>query len=71
MQVVADEKSQKKVEAVEVVKEYPYVFLEDLSGLPANREIEFTIDLIPEAQLNPISISPYRMDPAELQELKI
>ncbi|GJR89033.1 retrotransposon protein, putative, ty3-gypsy subclass [Tanacetum coccineum] len=37
-------------------------------GLPPEREVEFTIDLIPGAQ--PISKAPYRMAPVELKELK-
>ena len=67
---MANEKLQKKVETMEIVKEYPDVFLEDLSGLPPDKEIEFTIDLVPRAQMNPISIPPYRMAPAKLQDLK-
>ena len=33
-----------------------------------DREIEFTIELVPGA--SPVSIAPYRMEPAELLELK-
>ncbi|KAG8472758.1 hypothetical protein CXB51_034674 [Gossypium anomalum] len=44
------------------------VFPEELSGLSPVREVEFGIDLIP--GIAPISISPYRMAPAELKELK-
>ena len=47
-----------------VVKEFP----EDISGLPPEREIEFSIDLVPGA--GPVSIVPYRMSPIELFELK-
>ena len=36
--------------------------------LPLEREVEFTIDLIPMTE--PISIPPYRMAPVELRELK-
>ncbi|GKA40372.1 putative reverse transcriptase domain-containing protein [Tanacetum coccineum] len=42
------------------------VFPEDLSGLPSFREVEFRIDLVPEAM--PIAISPYRLAPTEMQE---
>ena len=41
------------------------VFLEDLPGLPSEREIEFYINLVPRAQ--PVSITPYRMAPTELK----
>jgi len=44
------------------------VFHEDVPGLPPTREIEFSIDLVPEA--GPMSIAPYRIAPAELVELK-
>ncbi|GKD52434.1 putative reverse transcriptase domain-containing protein, partial [Tanacetum coccineum] len=43
------------------------VFPEDLSGLPPLRQVEFHIDLIPEA--TPIAKSPYRLAPTEMQEL--
>ncbi|GJZ15863.1 putative reverse transcriptase domain-containing protein [Tanacetum coccineum] len=39
-----------------------------LPGLPHERKVEFTIELIPGAQ--PISKAPYRMAPVELKELK-
>ena len=51
-----------------MVSGFPDVFPEDLPGLPPDREIEFCIDLVPGAQ--PVSITPYRMAPAELAELK-
>jgi len=51
-----------------VVQEFKDVFPNEIPGLPPKREIEFAIDLIPGA--GPVSISPYRMAPAELAELK-
>ncbi|XP_028230544.1 uncharacterized protein LOC114410822 [Glycine soja] len=51
-----------------VVREFPKVFPKDISGLPPEREIEFSIDLVP--GIGPISIVPYRMSPIELAELK-
>ncbi|RVW81021.1 Transposon Tf2-12 polyprotein [Vitis vinifera] len=50
-------------------KEYPDVFPEDLPGLPPEREVEFTIDLVPGT--GPMSKAPYRMAPVELKELKV
>nr|GEV14614.1 transposon Ty3-G Gag-Pol polyprotein [Tanacetum cinerariifolium] len=38
-----------KLEDIPIVHEFPGVFLEDLSGLPPSREVEFRIDLIPGA----------------------
>nr|GEZ40236.1 putative reverse transcriptase domain-containing protein [Tanacetum cinerariifolium] len=43
------------------------VFLEDLPGLPPDRQIEFQIELIPEAA--PVARAPYRLAPSEMQEL--
>jgi hypothetical protein len=51
-----------------VVREYPYVFSTNYSGLPPQREMEFGIDCMPGT--NPISKAPYRMAPSELKELK-
>ena len=50
-----------------MVDEFPDVFLEDLLGLPPNREIEFYIDLVPMAQS--VSTMPYRMAHTELIKL--
>ena len=47
---------------------FPDVFLEELPGLPPDKEIEFCIDVVPGTV--PISLPPYRMAPAELKELK-
>ncbi|XP_058211686.1 uncharacterized protein LOC131323861 [Rhododendron vialii] len=52
-----------------VVCDFPGVFLKELPDLPPEREIEFTIDLLP--GIAPISIPPYRFAPAELRELKV
>ena len=57
-----------KIETILVVNEFMDVFLEDLSGLPPDRDVEFAIDLLPGTA--PISKAPYRMAPAEMKELK-
>ncbi|KAM2154836.1 hypothetical protein ACFX1Q_046598 [Malus domestica] len=54
---------------VGVVRHYPNVFPDDLPGLPPDRDVEFSIDLLPGT--DPISLTAYRMAPAELRELKI
>ena len=66
--VVLTEETTTSVEDVGVVRHFLDVFPEDLPGLPPDREVEFTIDLLPGT--NPISLTPYRMAPAELRELK-
>nr|GEU79041.1 putative reverse transcriptase domain-containing protein [Tanacetum cinerariifolium] len=43
------------------------VVKEDLPGLPLTRQVEFQIDLVPDAA--PVVRSPYRLAPSELQEL--
>jgi hypothetical protein len=50
------------------VRDYPDVFAEVTTGLLPDREIEFTIDLMPGTK--PIHKTPYRMAPSELKELK-
>ncbi len=45
------------------------VFPEELLGLPPEREVQFEIEVMPGVE--PISITPYRMAPAELKELKV
>ena len=57
-----------RLEDIPIVKEFPVVFPDDISALPPDREVEFTIDLIQGTES--ISIPPYRMSPTELRELK-
>jgi len=52
-----------------VVCEFLDVFLEELPGLPPDRDVEFKIELVPGTA--PISRRLYRMPPNELAELKI
>ena len=56
------------LEEVPIVCEYPDVFPEELPGMPPDRDIEFVIELVPGT--GPIAQKPYRMNPAELEELK-
>ena len=57
------------VQEIPVVREFPDVFSKELPGLPPDREVEFSIELVPGT--NPVSIAPYRMAPLELRELKV
>ncbi|GKF50379.1 putative reverse transcriptase domain-containing protein, partial [Tanacetum coccineum] len=59
----------KKQEEIVVVRDFPKVFPDDLSGLPPIREIEFQIELIPGA--TPVAKSPYRLAPFKLEELSV
>ncbi|GJV97306.1 putative reverse transcriptase domain-containing protein [Tanacetum coccineum] len=57
----------KKQEEIVVARDFPEVFLDDLTRLPPIREIEFRIELTPRA--TPVAKSPYRLAPSELEEL--
>ncbi|XP_070046025.1 uncharacterized protein [Nicotiana tomentosiformis] len=56
------------LQSIPVVNEFPDVFLDELPGLPQEREIEFAIDTLPYTQL--IFIPPYIVAPADLRKLK-
>jgi hypothetical protein len=56
------------IEDIRVVCEYPDVFLDDLPGMPPERNIEFLIDLL--LGTAPITKRPYQMAVGELEELK-
>ncbi|XP_042386709.1 uncharacterized protein LOC121978427 [Zingiber officinale] len=53
---------------VAIVREFPDVFPDGFPGLPPKRQVEFTIELVPRTA--PVSKTPYRMAPKELEELK-
>nr|GFC32651.1 reverse transcriptase domain-containing protein [Tanacetum cinerariifolium] len=59
--------NESKLEDIPVVREFPDVFSEDLSGLPPFHEVEFRIDLIHGAM--PVAKLPNRLAPTEMQEL--
>ena len=52
-----------------MVCEFSDVFLDELLGLPPNRDVEFKIEFV--LGMAPISRRPHRMPPNELAELKI
>jgi hypothetical protein len=55
-------------DGIRVVSEFPDVFPDDLPGMPPDRDIEFSIDLLPGTA--PIAKRPYRMAPVEHEEVK-
>ncbi|GJU74447.1 putative reverse transcriptase domain-containing protein [Tanacetum coccineum] len=59
--------SEKRIEDVPVVRDFPKVFPEDFPGLPPTRQVDFHIELIPGAA--PIARAPYHLAPAEMKEL--
>nr|GEX60007.1 putative reverse transcriptase domain-containing protein [Tanacetum cinerariifolium] len=59
--------SDKKQGEIIVVRDFPEVFVDDLSGLPPVREIEFQSELFPGDV--PVAKSSYRLAPSQLEEL--
>lgn len=51
-----------------VVCEFSEVFLEDISDLPPEHEVEFAIDLVHDT--SHVSMAPYRMYASEQSDLK-
>jgi len=66
--VVEAETPETSLKNILVVQEFFDVFMEEISGIPLPREVEFYIDLI--LGSTPISKALYRMALAELKELK-
>jgi hypothetical protein len=52
-----------------ILREYRYVFLKEVPGLPPRRDIDFLIELAP--GVVPVSRTPYRMSTPDLVELKL
>ena len=55
------------VGSVPVLQDFPDVFPEELPRVPPERQVEFHIDLVPDAA--PITKAPYQLAPLEMQEL--
>lgn len=56
-----------RIEDVPVVRDFQDAFPDDLPGLSPSRQLDFRIDLVPDAA--PVSKAPYRLAPTEMQEL--
>ena len=67
--VIDTVKARPSIYDIPTVSDFQNVFPEELPGLPPHREIEFAIDVVSSA--TPTSITPYRMAPLELKELKL
>ena len=63
--VVDTRKEVLKLDDIPVVREFLDVFPEDLPRIPIDREIEFSIDLLP--RTSPISKAPYWVAPIGLK----
>ena len=55
------------LEDIPVIKEFLDVFPKELSGLPPEREIDLSIEVV--HGMTPISRAPYCMAPTKLKEL--
>ncbi|GKC28398.1 hypothetical protein Tco_1035692, partial [Tanacetum coccineum] len=61
------EPSERRLEDVHLICEFPEVFPNDLPRLPPPRQVEFRIELVPRAA--PVARAPYRLTPSEMKEL--
>ena len=61
-------REQVNLEDIPMIKEFPDVFPEELPGVPPEREVDLSIEVV--QGTTPISRTPYRMAPTELTELK-
>nr|GEZ02104.1 reverse transcriptase domain-containing protein [Tanacetum cinerariifolium] len=66
-QVTKKGSKEKRLEDAVVIRDFPEVFPDELPGLPPPRQVEFHIDLIPDAA--PVACAPYRLAPSEMKEL--
>jgi hypothetical protein len=58
-----------ELEDIHIIREYPYVFLDELPGMPPERAIEFKIELQPGT--TPVGKAPYKMSPVKMKEFKV
>jgi hypothetical protein len=66
-EAIVNQLEEKSLEHLRIVCEYRDVFSEELPGMPCDRDIEFSIKLLPGTA--PISKEAYRMDVKDLIEL--
>jgi hypothetical protein len=63
------EDNKPSIEDHPMLRKYKDVFLKEILGLPPQREIDFSMELMP-GEI-PMSIAPYKMSTPELVELKL
>ena len=66
--ILDPKREQVNLENIPVIREFPDVFPEELPGVPPEREVNLSIEVV--EGTTPISRTPYRMAPIELKELK-
>ena len=67
--ILDSKRGQVELEKIPVVREFSDVFPEELPGIPPEKEVELSIEIVPGTA--PVSRAPYRMAPTELKELKV
>ena len=66
--ILDSKRGQVDLEKIPVVREVPDVFPEELLGIPLEKEVDLSIEIVPGTI--PMSRASYRMAPTELKELK-
>ena len=66
--ILDSKREQVNIKNIPVIKEFPDVFPEELLGVPPEREVDLSIEVV--QGTTPISRAPYRMAPTELKELE-
>ena len=67
--ILDSKRGQVDVEKISVVSEFPDVFPKELPGIPLEREVDLSIEIV--LGTTPVSRAPYKMAPAKLKELNI
>ena len=63
VRLILEEEGRHDLGLPRVVCEYEDVFLDELTGLPPHRDVDFVIELHPGT--SPISMTPHKMTPVE------
>ena len=66
--ILDSKRGQVNFKNIPVIREFPDVFPEELPGIPPEREVDLSIEVV--QGMTPISRAPYRVAPTELKELK-
>ena len=66
--ILDSKREQVNLKNIPVIREFPDVFPNELSGVPPEREADLSIEVV--RGMTPISRAPYRMASTELKELK-
>ena len=67
--ILDSKRDQVDVEKILVVREFPDVFPKELPGIPLERGVDLSIEIVPGT--TPISRTPYRMTHSKLKELRL